>query len=59
MLWNALLESRQQDIVRIVGRAWGIVGGEDTRFRIEGDGDTVALYTKGEVRLGSSSPPRE
>jgi len=54
--WNALPESKQQDIVRIVGRAWQIVGGEDTRFRIEGEDDNVALYTKGEVHLGSAHP---
>jgi len=54
--WNALPESKQQDIVRIVGRAWQIVGGEDTRFRIEGEDDNVALYTKGEVYLGSAHP---
>jgi hypothetical protein len=52
--WNVLPESKQQDIVRIVGRAWQIVGGEDTRFRIEGEDDNVALYTKGEVHLGSA-----
>jgi len=54
--WNTLPESKQQDIVRIVGRAWRIVGGEDTRFRIEGEDDNVALYTKGEVYLGSAHP---
>ncbi|HYR88296.1 MAG TPA: hypothetical protein VE422_29725 [Terriglobia bacterium] len=54
--WNALPDSRQQEIVRIVGRAWQIVGGEDTRFRIEGEDDNVALYTKGKVHLGSAYP---
>ena len=54
--WNALPESKQQEIVRIVGRAWQIVGGEDTWFRLEGQDDNVALYTKGKVYLGSPYP---
>jgi hypothetical protein len=54
--WNALPESKQQQIVRIVGKAWRTVGGEDTRFRIEGEDENVALYTKGEAYLGSAQP---
>jgi hypothetical protein len=50
--WMALEESKQQEIVGIVGRAWHIVGGADTVFRIEGlDGD-VASYANDEVHLG-------
>lgn len=54
--WNTLPESRQQDIVRIVGRAWRAVGGGDTHFRVEGEDDNVASYTNGEVSLGLSHP---
>ena len=50
--WSTLPEHKQEEIVRIVGRAWEIVGGKDTRFRIEGNDDDAALYTKGEVQLG-------
>ena len=50
--WTALPESKQQEIVRIVGRAWHIVGGEDTQFRIEGQDGSVASYTNQEVHLG-------
>ena len=49
--WMALAESKQKEIVGIVGRAWHIVGGEDTKFQIEGlDGD-VASYANDQVRL--------
>src|SRR5437588_5921533 len=51
--WNTLLETKQQEIVHNVGRAWQVVGGEDTRFLIEGEDDTVASYKKGEVHLNS------
>ena len=43
--WNTFPEAKQQEIVRIVGRAWHVVGGEDTRFRIEGEDNDVAAYT--------------
>ena len=42
--WNTLTESKQQEIVRIVGKAWRTVGGGDTEFRIEGEDETVAAY---------------
>jgi hypothetical protein len=42
--WNVLLEPKQNEIVRIIGRAWKVVGGEDTQFRIEGDDTTVASF---------------
>ena len=51
--WNTLLETKQQEIVHNVGRAWQVVGGEDTRFLIEGEDNTVASYKKGEVHLSS------
>ena len=51
--WNTLLETKQQEVVHNIGRAWEVVGGEDTRFVIEGEDDTVASYKKGEVHLGS------
>ena len=54
--WNALSEPKQQDIVRMVGRAWQVTGGEDTQFRIEGEDNSVASYLKGEVRSGSPNP---
>jgi hypothetical protein len=50
--WNVLPESKQHEIVRIVGTAWHVVGGNDTGFRIEGEDKTVASFDKGEVRLG-------
>jgi hypothetical protein len=42
--WNVLPENKQQEIVRITGKAWHIVGGGDTRFQIEGDDDFVASF---------------
>ncbi len=54
--WNTLPETKQKEIVRIVGKAWQVVGGEDTRFRIEGQDQTVASYAKGEVYLGAALP---
>jgi hypothetical protein len=51
--WNTLLETKQQEIVHNVGRAWQVVGGDDTRFLIEGGDETVASYKNGEVRLSS------
>lgn len=54
--WNALPEAKQRDIVRMAGRAWHVVGGEDTRLQIEGEDNSVALYTKGEVYLGPELP---
>jgi hypothetical protein len=50
--WTTLPESKQQEIVRIVGKAWHTVGGEDTWFRIEGQDGNVASYTNQEVHLG-------
>ena len=44
--WNVLPENKQQELVRIIGRAWRVVGGEDSRFRIEGEDNDVAAYTK-------------
>jgi hypothetical protein len=49
--WNALPKSKQQEIVRIMGHAWAVVGGEDTRFRIEGEDQDVASYRNGSVSL--------
>ena len=46
--WNVLPQNKQQELVRIIGKAWHVVGGEDTRFRIEGDDNDVAAYTNGE-----------
>ncbi|HLH30763.1 MAG TPA: hypothetical protein VKY31_06140 [Terriglobia bacterium] len=42
--WNALPETKQQEIVRITGHAWHVVGGDNTRFEIEGDDNPVASY---------------
>ncbi len=42
--WNTLPETKQKEIVRLIGKAWKVVGGEDTRFRIEGQDETVASY---------------
>jgi hypothetical protein len=42
--WNTLPEAKQQEIVRITGKAWHVVGGENTQFRIEGDDNIVASY---------------
>ena len=54
--WNTLPEPKQKEIVRIVGKAWQVVGGEDARFRIEGQDEIVASYAKGEVYLGAALP---
>ncbi len=54
--WNTLPDSKQQDVIRIVGRAWEAVGGEDTRLQIEGEDNAVASYSKGEIHLGPSTP---
>src|SRR5688572_21658429 len=48
--WGTLPEAKQLEIVRIVGKAWAVVGGENTRFRIEGDDTTVGEYPDGEVK---------
>ena len=50
--WNVLPEPKQRDIIRIVGRAWQVVSGDETRFRIEGEDDVVAFYRKGQEHLG-------
>ncbi len=42
--WNTLQEKKQEEIVRLIGKAWKVVGGEDTRFRIEGQDETVASF---------------
>ena len=42
--WNTLPEAKQQEIVRITGKAWHVVGGENTQFRIEGEDNIVASY---------------
>lgn len=42
--WNTLPERKQQEIVRITGTAWHVVGGENTRFQIEGEDNIVAAY---------------
>lgn len=54
--WSNLPGSRQQEIVRIVGKAWRAVGGENTQFRIEGEDASVASFTSGEVLLASPEP---
>jgi hypothetical protein len=51
--WSVLPEPKQREIVRVVGRAWQVVGGEDTRFLVEGEDETVASYKSGEVQLSS------
>src|SRR5262245_42850190 len=51
--WNALPEAKQREIVRIVGHAWNVVGGQDTRFQIEGEDRSIAKYAGGNVRLDS------
>ena len=53
--WNTLPEAKQRDIVRIVGRAWNVVGGQETRFQVEGEDGDVARYIDGMVYLGSDS----
>jgi hypothetical protein len=49
--WQTLPERTQADIVRIYGRAWHVVGGETTRFRMEGDEKSVAEYRNEKVVL--------
>ena len=49
--WKVLPEAKQLQIVRIVGKAWQVVGGENTRFRIEGEEMTVAEYKDGNVSI--------
>src|SRR5262245_2944292 len=34
--WNTLGERKKEEIVHNIGKAWEVVGGEETRFRIEG-----------------------
>jgi hypothetical protein len=45
--WNVLPEPKQQEAIRLIGRAWQVVGGQDTRFRIDGEDNDVALYMDG------------
>ena len=47
--WKVLPEAKQVQIVRIVGKAWHVVGGDSTRFRVEGEETTVAEYKDGEA----------
>lgn len=42
--WNTLPEAKQQEIVRITGKAWHVVGGTDTHFQIEGEDNVAASY---------------
>jgi hypothetical protein len=49
--WNSLPENKQREIVRIVGHAWNVVGGKETKFRIEGEDQNVASFTNNEVLL--------
>ncbi len=42
--WNTLDEKKQQEIARITGHAWQVVGGDKTRFQIEGEDGAVATY---------------
>jgi hypothetical protein len=49
--WQALPENKQKDIVRIIGRAWHVVGGDTTQVRIEGDETLVAVYRDGAPHL--------
>ena len=51
--WNALPETKQREIVRLVGRAWNVVGGQDTRFQLEGEDSAVAKYNNGSAHLNS------
>ena len=51
--WNALPETKQREIVRVVGHAWSVVGGQDTRFQIEGEDASVAKYDNGSAHLNS------
>jgi hypothetical protein len=53
LTWNTLLETKQQEIVHNIGRAWEVVGGEDTHVLIEGEDGIVASYAKGEIHLSS------
>jgi hypothetical protein len=41
--WTVLPDEKQQQLVRNIGKAWRVVGGADTRFRIEGDDNDVAV----------------
>jgi hypothetical protein len=47
--WAALPEAKQMEIVKIEGKAWHVVGGDNTRFKIEGDDKVVAEYKDGKV----------
>ena len=51
--WNALPEAKQRQIIRIVGHAWNVVGGQDTRFQMEGEDRSIAKYATGSARLDS------
>jgi hypothetical protein len=53
--WNALPEKKQREIIRLVGRAWDVVGGEDTQFEIEGEEGSVAKYATGSAQLNSDA----
>jgi hypothetical protein len=49
--WNAVSESKQKEIVQIIGKGWKVVGGAETLFRIDGEDDIVASYITDEVSL--------
>jgi hypothetical protein len=34
-----------QEIVRITGKAWHVVGGEGARFQIEGENSIIGSYS--------------
>ena len=52
--WETLPEARQLEIVKIQGRAWHIVGGDTTKFRIEGDETAVAEFKDGQPVLAGN-----
>lgn len=50
--WKVLPEAKQVEIVGIMGKAWHVVGGDNTRFRIEGEDDkTVAEFKDGKATV--------
>ena len=46
--WNVLEETKQQEILRLIGHAWQVVGGQNTQFRLEGEDAPVATYPSGQ-----------
>ncbi|HEX4997747.1 MAG TPA: hypothetical protein VFY29_05955 [Terriglobia bacterium] len=57
--WETMPSSRQAEIVRIIGRAWNVVGGEKAEFQVEGTDSLAATYQDGEIFLQSAlfQPP--